>query len=130
VKKFLATVDKNNKKIFTFKNDFYVNREFSGDNTHYVITNKMLYQKFQAYLCQEKGEETEDLALLCEPIDLGIDAELMSNEYPLKSKSWLLFYGITENDDSSKKEYQALLLPEYNQPKVIGLNPNDVGYYK
>jgi len=70
------------------------------------------------------------LALSCEPYDLGIDPELMSDLYPLKSQSWLLFYGITESDDSDKIEYQALLLPEYNQPKVTGLSPSDVGNYK
>jgi len=130
IKKFNATVDNSNKKILTLLNDFYVNKDFSGENPNYCLTNRMLYDKFQAFLWQERGEETEDLALSCEPYDLGIDPELMSDLYPLKSQSWLLFYGITESDDSDKIEYQALLLPEYNQPKVTGLSPSDVGNYK
>lgn len=130
VKKFLATVDSNNKKILTFKNDFYVNPSFTEDKSNYCLTNKMLYQGFQSYLCQEKGEETEDLALVCQPEGLGIDEELMADIYPLKSRNWLMYYGVKEADDPNKREYEALLIPEYNQPKVIHLNPNDVSYYK
>lgn len=62
--KLLSSTDNNGKKLLTLKNDFYVNSEFTGENSNYCLANNMLYQKFQAYLCQERGEETEDLALL------------------------------------------------------------------
>jgi hypothetical protein len=61
----------------------------------------------------------------------GIDSESMSDEYPIRSKSWLLFYGPTDSEEeSNKREYQALLLPEYNKPKIVGMNSNDTGSYK
>jgi len=50
IKKFNATVDNSNKKILTLLNDFYVNKDFSGENPNYCLTNRMLYDKFQAFL--------------------------------------------------------------------------------
>ena len=42
-----------------------------------------------------------------------------------------MYFGPTEEEEeNSKREYEVLLLPQYNQPKVVHLNPNDVSYYK
>jgi hypothetical protein len=130
IKKAKFVPNNNGKYEVTITNDYYVNQEFTGESANFAFSNRMLYYKFQAFLCQERGNETEDLALICEPESLGIENETMSDVYPLKSKSWLLFYGVKETDNNLTKEYEALLVPEYNQPKVTHLNPNDVGYYK
>lgn len=130
IKEFELNFDTNNKKTMILKEEYYVNQNFTGDSPNYVMSNRMLYQKFQAYLCQERGSETEDLALTCEPDIQRIDHESIDERYPLKSKSWLLFYAATEYNEKDRKQYEILLLPEYNQPKVVHLNTNDVGYYK
>lgn len=91
----------------------------------------MLYLRFQAYLLQSRGGETEDLALICEPEKLGLDRNLIEDTYPILSKNWLLYYGAKEKIDYyAKTEYEALLLPLFNNPKLIHLNPNDKYYYK
>jgi hypothetical protein len=47
----------------------------------------------------------------------------MSYKYPLFSSSWLFFYGSTEAEN---REYVALLLPEYNNPKITGIDTNEI----
>lgn len=54
----------------------------------------------------------------------------MSPEYPLCSRSWLLYYGRRYDTNTYKYKNEMLLLPQYNQPKTVHLNPNDTGYYK
>ena len=91
----------------------------------------MLYWKFQAFLLQARGGETEDLALICEPEKLGIDRLYLENTYPIMSKNWLLYYGAKEKASYyDKTEYEALLLPLFNNPKIIHLNPSDSYTYK
>jgi hypothetical protein len=51
----------------------------------------------------------------------------MSYKYPLFSSSWLFFYGSTE---AESREYVALLLPEYNNPKITGIDTNEIGNIK
>lgn len=131
VKQFQLTTDNSNKRIATLKQDYYVNQDFTGENTNFTISNKMLYLKFQAYLLQPRGGETEDLALIWEPEKLGLDRGLLEFTYPILSKNWLLYYGAKEKIDYyAKTEYEALLLPLFNNPKIINLSPNDKYYYK
>jgi hypothetical protein len=63
VKKLLSTTDSGGKKILSLNKDYYVNKDFTGENTNYCLVNNMVYQKFQAFLCQDKGDEKDDLAL-------------------------------------------------------------------
>lgn len=32
------------------ENEYYVNQNYLGDNPNFVLSNRMLYQKFKAYL--------------------------------------------------------------------------------
>lgn len=122
----MSGVDTKSNKILTLKKDFYVSPQFAGDSSSYKYTNNMVYQKFQAYLCQLKGGENEDQATSTEPDEHGLDRELLSSIYPLCSKGWLMFYGIKDNyNDRSIISYEVVLLPEYNSPQIIHLDPND-----
>jgi hypothetical protein len=62
VKTFLPSNDKDNKRVLILNHDYYVNKDFIQENPFYKITNGMLYRGFQASICQEKGEEKEELA--------------------------------------------------------------------
>jgi len=67
-----------------------------------------------------------ELELLREQHDFGIHSDLVNTQYPLHSKSWLLFYGPTSSSESENIEYEALILPEYNRTKIACLNPYEV----
>ena len=122
--------DNNGKYQINIEKEYYVNNEFTGDSSNFVVSNQMLYEGFKAYLMQNRGKETMDLALTCEPDDVGIDRSFLAANYPIASKSWMMFFGKYYNDEKQKYMNRVLLLPEYNQPKIVHLNPNDVGYYK
>lgn len=88
----------------------------------------MLYQKFQAFLLQERESASEEYAFVWEPDDLGIDPSKIDDIYPIESKTWLLYYGVREGQ--MKNEQEAFLLPQFNDPKILILNPNEVSNYK
>ena len=44
------------------KNDFYVKQNFIGNSPNFIITNGMLYQKFQGYILQQKENSSEESA--------------------------------------------------------------------
>lgn len=60
VKIFVFRLDKNSKRIMELQNDYYVNSKFDGNFKNFKISNKMLYQKSQAFLCQPIGSESEE----------------------------------------------------------------------
>ena len=88
----------------------------------------MLYQKFHAFLLQERESASEEYAFVWEPDDLGIDPSKIDDIYPIESKTWLLYYGVREGQ--MKNEQEAFLLPQFNDPKILILNPNEVSNYK
>ena len=67
IKQFQIGMDSNNHKTATPKNEYYAIQDFIRENANYKISNMMLYWKFQAFLLQTRGGETEDLALVWEP---------------------------------------------------------------
>ena len=112
------------------KNDFYVKQNFIGNSPNFIITNGMLYQKFQGYILQQKENSSEESAFFWEPEDLGIDIEKIDDKYPIESKSWLMYFGIRENHQTNKFIQEAFILPQFNQPKILILNPNEIWDYR
>ena len=112
------------------KNDFYVKQSFIGNSPNFIITNGMLYQKFQGYILQQKENASEESAFFWEPEDLGIDIEKIDDKYPIESKSWLMYFGIRENPQTNKFIQEAFILPQFNQPKILILNPDEIWDYR
>ena len=82
----------------------------------------MLYWKHYSYLLQNRGGETEDLALTCSPEKLGIDIYSIYDNYPMLSNNWLLYKGEKERVNYSDKiENEAVLLPLFNNPQIVNL---------
>ena len=122
IKQLQIGVDSNNHKTATPKNEYYVNQDFIGENTNYVISNKTLYWKFQAFLLQTRGGVTQNLALIWEPEKLSLDRCLFENIYPIHSKNWLLYYGAKEKINYYNKTEYETLIPLFNNPKVTHLS--------
>jgi len=147
LKRYKFDTSKDKRKL-TIADEFFVHSSFDGSK-NFRFTNKMVYENgTEAYLCQKRGDELEGSGATISPLIEAIDTYEVTDEYPLQSQRWLLIYGplaqddnedddgagsyYTEEDDDTvgKNGYGAILLPEYNQPKVQILPPNDVSYYK
>ena len=118
IKVFSIQEENNGNKQLALENDYYVKHNFKGENTNYIITNKILYCKFQAFLLQERECASEDYGLFFEPEDLGIDPSKIDDVYPIESKTWLLYFGIRDNATLNRSEQEAFLLPQFNHPKI------------
>ena len=90
----------------------------------------MLYRKFQPFLLQTRGGETEDLLLILEPEKLGLDRYLLEDVYLIHFKNWLLCYGAKEKIKYYDKTEYETLLPLFNNLKVAHLSGNDLYIYK
>ena len=130
IKVFSIQEENNGNKQLVLENDYYVKHNFKGENTNYIITNKILYCKFQAFLLQERECASEDYGLFFEPEDLGIDPSKIDDVYPIESKTWLLYFGIRENATLNRSEQEAFLLPQFNHPKILILDPNEMNSYR
>ena len=130
LKKLKISSANDKKKLLELENDYYVSKYFSGDTDNYTFSNGVVYEKFWGHICQIIGQESEEMSLYCEAEGHGLDEELLADIYPIISKNWLMYYGVKESEDPNVKEYEAILLPEYNQPKVVYLSASEVSYYK
>ena len=84
---------------------------------------KCYIRSFKVPCYKNRGEEKEDVVLTWEPEIEGFDHNRIKDDFPLMSKSWILFYW--GKDPYSNSFPQILLLPSFNQPKIMILDSNE-----
>lgn len=111
-------VTKTDDKIkLEISNDYYVNNKYEANSFDFWVSNEILYEKFKANSLQKRGKETDSETFIFEPENTGLDRNTVLSDFPQVSNEQMCFIGYKNQFTSNQSNLEALILPQFNNPK-------------
>jgi len=104
--------------VFDIQGEYYVGSGFRAKKKQYILSNRMLIDKFTGYWLQFKLQSSEAMSISWKNNSLGIKEDSVKPGFFKSNKNWMLYFGEKSRNNFYEGKYEGVIMPPFNQSKI------------